>query len=124
MNGTPDTTKGTLLFVYNADSGMLSTLKDITHKIVSPDTYECQLCNLTHGYFSMHGEWKAYLDESDRPTLFLHRDEAREQYGISDALPAVYLLTEEGVQQCLDAGQINGCDTLEDLRKLLSVCTG
>ncbi len=27
-------TKNKLVFVYNADSGMFNTLKDITHKIV------------------------------------------------------------------------------------------
>ena len=29
----------TLLFVYNADSGLFNTMADIGHKLLSPETY-------------------------------------------------------------------------------------
>ncbi len=38
-----------LLFVYNADSGLVAGLFDSAHKLLSPSTYQCQLCTLTHG---------------------------------------------------------------------------
>ncbi len=41
-----------LIFVYNADSGKLNVLFDVGHKIVSPGTYKCDLCTLTHGTFT------------------------------------------------------------------------
>jgi hypothetical protein len=40
-----------LLFVYNADSGVFNLVTDIAHKIFSPQTYACQLCCITHGNF-------------------------------------------------------------------------
>ena len=33
-----------LIFVYNADSGPISGLFDIGHKIISPGSYSCGLC--------------------------------------------------------------------------------
>jgi hypothetical protein len=47
-----------LIFVYNADSGGLNTLFDIAHKVVSPETYSCSLCMLTHGVLSERTAWK------------------------------------------------------------------
>jgi hypothetical protein len=116
---TMSDTKNKLVFVYNADSGMFNTLKDITHKIVSPETYECNLCSITHGNFSMHSEWKSFINEIDFPVLFLHRNEAREQYGVTDQLPAVYMESPEGLELRLDAKAINSCESIEELKEML-----
>lgn len=43
------TTTTTLIFVYNAKSGLISAFGDMVHKIVSPATYPCSLCALTYG---------------------------------------------------------------------------
>lgn len=64
-----------LVFVYNADSGIFNTVSDIAHKILSPQTYQCHLCELTHGYFTVRDEWLGFLDTLDIETEFLHRDE-------------------------------------------------
>ena len=58
----PKTTKPTLLFVYNADSGLLNSAKDYVHKIISPKTYECNLCAVTFGNFGIKNEWKRFVD--------------------------------------------------------------
>jgi len=42
-----------LIFVYNADSGLLNAMKDWAHKIVSPETYPCSLCALTYNNLGM-----------------------------------------------------------------------
>ena len=39
-------TAPTLVFVYNADSGVFNALADAAHKIFSPRTYACNLCAL------------------------------------------------------------------------------
>ena len=41
----------TLLFVYNAKSGIANVLVDISHKLLSPETYSCNLCVITHNTF-------------------------------------------------------------------------
>ncbi|KPK56495.1 MAG: hypothetical protein AMS22_01065 [Thiotrichales bacterium SG8_50] len=117
----PDTDNAQgLLFVYNADSGVFNTLTDIAHKIFSPETYACPLCELTHGYFQIRGEWKAFIESLSLPCEFLHRDEARRTYGLTDAeLPAVYRKTNDGLRQCLGPVELKDCADLTELRNLI-----
>ena len=72
-----------LLFVYNADSGLFNLLADIGHKIFSPDTYACELCMLTHGYFSENKAWRHFIDALDCDCRFMHRDEFATAPGVS-----------------------------------------
>ena len=72
MNKSDD--KPSLVFVYNADSGLFNTLTDIAHKIFSPDTYSCNLCMITHDNLSMRSEWKDFIEKLDIELEFLHRD--------------------------------------------------
>jgi hypothetical protein len=83
-------TQRALLFVYNADSGVGSALLDIGHKIISPSTYNCRLCALTHGVFAMRESWRVFVKELPLPAEFLHRDAFRSRYDLPGiALPAV-----------------------------------
>lgn len=110
----------TLVFVYNADSGLFNTVTDIAHKIFSPDTYACNLCALTYGNFAMRAEWKGFLDSLAADFEFLHRDELAVRYGLRD-LPLPAILRKDGEQLVLlhDATAINACETLADLQDLL-----
>ena len=38
-----------LVFVYNADSGLLNTVRDIWVRVARPADDECALCRLTYG---------------------------------------------------------------------------
>ncbi len=49
-----------LVFIYNAKSDKLSKVLDFAHKIVSPNTYTCDLCSLTHGNFGELEEWEKF----------------------------------------------------------------
>jgi hypothetical protein len=109
-----------LVFVYNADSGLVNTLLDIGHKIVSPGTYACNLCALTHSTFHMRDEWKRFVEGLGTPIEFLHRDELATQYRIHDiALPAVFRKTEGGLQEWIGWAEINRCRSLADLERLI-----
>ena len=68
-------TKPTLLFVYNADTGLFSVMTDYAHKILSPKTYPCNLCAITYGNMGMNKQWKEYINNLTIPIEFLHRDE-------------------------------------------------
>ena len=110
-----------LVFVYKADSGLFNTLSDIAHKTFSPDTYECDLCAITHGPLRMHQEWKRFIAQLDLPCEFLHRDELAQRYGLRDIeLPAVYRRQGELLTPCLDAAAIAACADIEDLKTRLS----
>ena len=112
--------KPTLVFVYNADSGFVNTLLDIGHKIVSPKTYACNLCAITHSTFSMRDEWKRFVDDLKLPIEFLHRDELSSQYGIHGAdLPAVFRKTDNGLEVWISHEEINRCRSLDELKRLV-----
>jgi hypothetical protein len=69
-----------LIFVYNANSGAKHTLLDSLHKVFSPKTYECNLCELTYGVISENRKWKAFRKNSDIEMTFLHKDEYQKKF--------------------------------------------
>jgi hypothetical protein len=116
--------KDRLLFVYNADSGLLNMLKDWTHKIVSPSTYDCRLCALTYGNTGMYKKWNQFISNLSLSTLFLHRDEFHQRYPDLKAisLPCVLIdrNDDQSVKVLLDAQTINQQETLD---QLIDTCT-
>lgn len=82
-----NTTLMKLIFVYNANSGFLDKILDGAHKIVSPSTYDCNLCAITFGAFSEDELWKAFREHSETAMEFHHKDEFLKQYK-SKWLPA------------------------------------
>ncbi|QUY41068.1 GTPase [Acaryochloris marina] len=64
-----------LIFIYNADAGLVNVALDIAHKVLSPDTYSCNLCMLTHDTFTERSAWQAFRKSSSVPMEFLHKDE-------------------------------------------------
>lgn len=114
-------TEATLVFVYNAAGGLFNTVADAAHKLFSPETYQCNLCALTHSTFGMRKGWKRFLETLGRPLEFLHADELRERYGDAGVpLPAVFEKQEGRLTLLLDAASINACRTLEELQRLIS----
>ncbi|MBC8082944.1 MAG: hypothetical protein H7Z21_06995 [Hymenobacter sp.] len=69
-----------LLFVYNADSGLLNAAVDYFHKILSPATYTCSLCAVTYGNRGMRPDWREFVAQLPVQTIFLHRNELREKH--------------------------------------------
>lgn len=112
--------KPTLIFVYNADSGFVNTLLDIGHKIVSPQTYSCNLCAITHSTFSMRDEWKNFVADLGVPVEFLHRDELAQRHGLRDVkLPAIFRKAGNGLQEWITQEEINRCTSIEELKRLV-----
>ena len=110
----------TLLFVYNADSGLFNTVTDIAHKVLSPQTYACNLCALTHGHFKVREAWVKFLQTLDVDCVFLHRDEFHAAYDQMDvALPAIFRKTSEGPTLWIDADTLRLCASLDELKRLL-----
>ncbi len=109
-----------LVFVYNADRGLFNALADTAHKLISPGTYQCNLCAITHGAVRMHQQWKTFLEGLDVPLEFLHRDELQAIYGIRDArLPAIFRRVDHQLAPWIDAETINACHSLDELQDLI-----
>ena len=110
----------TLVFVYNADSGLVNTLLDIGHKIVSPRTYACNLCAITHSTFTMREEWKRFVAGLGVPIEFLHRDELERQYSLHDVgLPVVFRQRNGTLEVWITREEINRCRSLGELEQLV-----
>jgi len=105
-----------IIFVYNADSGLFNLLSDMAHKFISPETYDCQLCMLTHGHFGMRDQWHEYLETLNAEIEFLHRDEFVKQYTEHTAeLPALFLKRGDLLELLVAAHTIISCSTIEML---------
>ena len=109
----------TLVFVYNANSGVLNALADLVHKTVSPSTYPCKLCDITYGVTGMRRAWASFIKQSDFKSVFTYRDLLPTQYPqiqVSD-LPAVFVLGDSTSQEVISAEEFI---TLEDIPSLIS----
>jgi hypothetical protein len=112
--------KGSLVFVYNANSGLFNGMADAAHKIFSPATYACNLCALTYSAVGMRKGWKEFLDGLARPLEFLHADEFKKlNYHSVISLPAVFARVGDYMEILVDAKSINSCRTIDDLKGLI-----
>lgn len=69
-----------LIFVYNSDGTIASLIKDMAHKIVSPNTYPCNLCRITYPGITMQKDWQKFIESLPYEVIFLHKNEFRKQY--------------------------------------------
>ena len=111
----------TLVFVYNADSGVFHELKDYVHKAVSPSTYGCNLCAITFGSLGMKNDWKNFVEGLDLPVEFLHRDEFLDRYPSIDAqFPAAFVKRGSDISLLIAYTEINKAKSVDDLIQLVT----
>ncbi len=112
-----------MLFVYNADSNFLNKYIDIAHKIISPTTYSCDLCSLTHGNFLEKKAWREYREGVDHVFRFRYKNDflatfKGEAYK-TFRFPIILENKMNGFDVILDAEQLRLTQTIEDLIKAL-----
>tara|TARA_B100001250_G_scaffold262701_1_gene226359 strand:- start:79 stop:495 length:417 start_codon:yes stop_codon:yes gene_type:complete len=102
-----------LIFVYNAQSGGLNAVLDYVHKMVSPETYDCNLCKLTYNNFGQIKKWNNFLNSLNISANYFYKDHLI-QIGLdSDVdLPAIFLNDKNLL---LGPREINRFKTLEEL---------
>lgn len=111
--------KPRLQFVYNAKTGLFNKLTDFAHKAISPATYNCSLCALTHGTFTIKQEWADYIKSLPLEAAFIYRDEWK--FGADHTrYPLVALQTrEDEVEVLLGARQLRALKSLQELKQVL-----
>jgi hypothetical protein len=114
--------KPTLVFVYNADSGLFNLAFDVAHKIFSPQTYNCNLCAVTHGMLGIKEEWRLYLETLDASVEFLHADEFKARYitEVTEKFPAVFKREDGKLKLAINSDLINACRNIGDLKRIVS----
>ncbi|MHA1350227.1 MAG: hypothetical protein ACTSPZ_05240 [Promethearchaeota archaeon] len=113
--------KNKLIFIYNADSGLLNTVKDFWHKALRPSTYQCNLCQTTFGSFGVKKEWKSFISTLEVDTEFLHKDEFLEKYDVQDAkYPSAYLLEGGVLRLLISQEEMDKVTTTTEMEDLVS----
>jgi len=115
------TSDSRLLIVYNADGGFFNALSSSVHRVLSPNTYECELCPITHGLFGRNLSWKNYLQGLSIEPVSVHRDEFKKTYPeVHDfSLPAILLESGNELHVLISAEDISGIDNAMTLIGLL-----
>ena len=114
------THESTLIFVYNADSGLISAFTDGISKIISPQTYQCRLCSLTFGTALMKTPWREFIESLGVPVEFLHRDEFTEKYEYEGAkFPSAYMKRGDELSVFISQEEMDALGTLEELMELV-----
>ena len=110
-----------LVFVYNADSGLINTVKDFWHKALRPSTYQCNLCQTTFGTFGAKKEWKSFISDLGIESEFLHKDEFVEKYDVKDAKhPSAYILKNGNLTVFITQEEMNEVTTITEMEELVS----
>jgi hypothetical protein len=110
-----------LVFVYNAKAGLLAGMMDSVHKAVSPSTYACSLCAITHGSFTMDKSWREYLKTLPLEATFHHRPDFKEAYPQAKvALPAILLDRDGSLTSLLSAQELSAQTDVNALMQSLN----
>ena len=108
-----------LIFIYNAKSDKLSKALDFAHKIISPSTYNCDLCSLTHGNFSERKEWEKFRSSFKVDMEFYYKDNHPIKYHSID-YPVIIVDDDNSWRTLLnktDLMEITGVSRLIDIIK-------
>jgi len=109
-----------LVFVYNANSGVISLVKDFWKKILKPSSYECNLCFQTFGAFTIKRDWKKFINNLNIDTEFLHRNEFEMKYRIKNALyPSAYLEQNGELKLLISREEMNSVKNLDEMEALV-----
>jgi hypothetical protein len=112
-----------LVFIYNADSGLRNVILDSAHKILSPDTYACSLCDITFGAFTENSVWKKFRKETNLDMEFLHKDEFSKAYASKFrhkfTFPIVLAESNSGLEVFIKTEELNDLENSEALITLV-----
>ena len=108
----------TLIFIYNANSGFINGMMDSAHKALSPETYQCELCALTHGFFGAKQAWKDFMARINVETKFYHLDDTPAELKAlagESGLPCIIKQDGEEATMLLDKKALASLDSLDAL---------
>ena len=104
-----------LVFVYNAKSDKLNVMIDFAHKIISPSSYDCKLCKLTHGNFGERKQWKDFLQETEIKIDFYHRDIFEEKFDQHFKYPLVLIEKNKSFEEFISSKDLTKFNDLSEL---------
>jgi hypothetical protein len=107
-----------ILLVYNAKSDLFNKLGDFTHKIISPSTYQCDLCSLTHGSIGPRKNWSEFLDKYNKNIIVYYEDQFRKEYDFPVSSLPVIIKKDENLSILMNSTELKKMDTDELIQRL------
>ena len=109
-----------LIFIYNSKSGIVNEFLDFAHKIVSPSTYNCNLCAISYGNFTMKKKWSDYISSLPVRSTFTYKDKVSE-YGYNNIeLPSIIFRNGSRSKVIISSEEINKLKKIDQLINILS----
>jgi len=109
-----------LIFIYNAKSGIVNEFLDFAHKIVSPSTYNCNLCAISYGNFTMKKKWSDFITSLPVRSTFTYKDKVSE-YGYDNIkLPSIIFRDKSKSKVIISSEEINKLKKIDHLINILS----
>lgn len=111
----------TLLFIYNADSGILPGLKEYSSKAgIAHGRNFCNLTAITSTPIGMKKDWKRFVQDLNIPARFLNRNEFISEIGAGlITFPAILVQMGKDLLIVASSEEINRCTSLDDLISLV-----
>lgn len=105
-------------FIYNVHNGLANSIFDLAHKIISPETYQCNLCKITHGAFT---ETKKFKDLKRKHNITLwHIDEYEKRFRKEHSYPLIVIHDEKNVEiGRITSEEINSLTNVDELEMIL-----
>jgi len=111
-----------VVFVYRKNNDeFINGIFDFFHKLMMPDTYTCDSCEVTHNYSGMRSAWKSYLEWLPLPCDFFDKEQFYEKFtgNKKTQFPSVFIEDEnKKLEEIISAEELKGID-LNDLALLL-----
>ncbi len=109
-----------LQFIYNAKSGWFNSIFDTVHKMISPESYECNLCKLTHDSFTEKKKFKE-LKANYNVTLW-HIDDYELKYHRESDYPLIIFRDLSGNELYrIESYTINEINSISELEKHIMI---
>lgn len=106
-------------FIYNAKGNWANSIFDLAHKIISPDTYECNLCKITHDAFTESKKFKE-LKQKYRITLW-HIDDYELKHQKETSYPTIIFrdASDKEINR-ITTETINRINTVDELEEIIT----
>ena len=98
----------------------MSKSLDFAHKIISPNTYQCNLCSLTYGNFGIKKEWQDFLNTIQMETKFMYANQYQQLFpNQNQTFPAIFLVQNNQWKSLISPKDFEDLQTLQQLIQLL-----
>ena len=106
-----------LIFIYNAKSGVFNAFLDWSHKMFSPNTYECNLCGITYNSFGKLSKWKTFLDSKKLKKTFYYTDHISSLDFMTEDVkpPCIFLKNTKTTELIMNSSEINKLISVDEL---------